>query len=215
MHPATVMSLAYQGMRVTLLLGAPLLLTALFTGLLVSLFQAATQINEMTLSFIPKILGVFAVLVMLSLAVLVALFTGRRHARRLEALVGERTARLDELQREARAESFRMRTTLLSISDGVLATDGTGRIALANRAARDILGLGEESLEGRPLAELLPTLAEKDVFAGGPVVETTSSHGGVESILEATMAPLGVDATDGAGRVIALRDGKVTPEAAP
>ena len=64
MHPETVMSLAYQGMRVTLLLGAPLLLTALFTGLLVSLFQAATQINEMTLSFIPKILGVFGALVL-------------------------------------------------------------------------------------------------------------------------------------------------------
>ena len=39
------------------------LLTALLIGLLVSLFQAATQINEMTLSFIPKILGVFAVLI--------------------------------------------------------------------------------------------------------------------------------------------------------
>ena len=64
MHPETVMSLAYQGMRVTLLLAAPLLLTALLTGLLVSLFQAATQINEMTLSFIPKILAVFAVLVL-------------------------------------------------------------------------------------------------------------------------------------------------------
>ncbi|MGQ7248661.1 flagellar biosynthesis protein FliQ [Halomonas sp. V046] len=64
MHPETVMGMAYQGMRVTLLLGAPLLLTALFTGLLVSLFQAATQINEMTLSFIPKILAVFAVLVL-------------------------------------------------------------------------------------------------------------------------------------------------------
>lgn len=64
MTPETVMGLAHQGMRVTLLLGAPLLLTALFTGLLISLFQAATQINEMTLSFIPKILAVFAVLVL-------------------------------------------------------------------------------------------------------------------------------------------------------
>ena len=63
MTPETVMNLAYQGMRVTLLMSAPLLLTALLIGLLVSLFQAATQINEMTLSFIPKILGVFAVLV--------------------------------------------------------------------------------------------------------------------------------------------------------
>ncbi|KGE78526.1 flagellar biosynthetic protein FliQ [Halomonas sp. ND22Bw] len=64
MTPETVMTIAYQGMRVTLLLAGPLLLTALFTGLLVSLFQAATQINEMTLSFIPKILAVFAVLVL-------------------------------------------------------------------------------------------------------------------------------------------------------
>lgn len=64
MTPEMVMSLAYQGMKVTLYLAAPLLLTALAIGLLVSLFQAATQINEMTLSFIPKILGVFAALVL-------------------------------------------------------------------------------------------------------------------------------------------------------
>ncbi|WP_148253893.1 flagellar biosynthesis protein FliQ [Aidingimonas lacisalsi] len=62
MSPEMVMSMAYQGMRVTLFLAGPLLLTALGIGLLVSLFQAATQINEMTLSFIPKMLGVFAVL---------------------------------------------------------------------------------------------------------------------------------------------------------
>lgn len=64
MTPEMVMSLAYQGMRVTLFLAGPLLLTALLTGLTVSLFQAATQINEMTLSFIPKILGVFFVLML-------------------------------------------------------------------------------------------------------------------------------------------------------
>jgi flagellar biosynthetic protein FliQ len=45
-------------------MAGPLLLTALLVGLLVSLFQAATQINEMTLSFIPKILAVFTVLVL-------------------------------------------------------------------------------------------------------------------------------------------------------
>ncbi|MBN7795838.1 flagellar biosynthesis protein FliQ [Parahaliea mediterranea] len=65
MSPETVMSLAYQGMVVTLFLAGPLLLTALSIGLLVSLFQAATQINEMTLSFIPKILGVFGALVLM------------------------------------------------------------------------------------------------------------------------------------------------------
>lgn len=64
MTPETVMNLAYQAMLVALYLAGPLLLTALSIGLLVSLFQAATQINEMTLSFIPKILGVIAALVL-------------------------------------------------------------------------------------------------------------------------------------------------------
>ncbi len=64
MTPEAVMSLAYEGMMVTLMLAAPLLITALVIGLLVSLFQATTQINEMTLSFIPKILGVFAAVVL-------------------------------------------------------------------------------------------------------------------------------------------------------
>ncbi|XKH60292.1 flagellar biosynthesis protein FliQ [Halomonas sediminis] len=63
MTPEMVMNIAYQGMRVTLFLGGPILMAALMTGLIVSLFQAATQINEMTLTFIPKILAVFAVLV--------------------------------------------------------------------------------------------------------------------------------------------------------
>ncbi|MDP2256783.1 MAG: flagellar biosynthesis protein FliQ [Polaromonas sp.] len=63
MTPESVMTMGYEAMKLTLLLGAPLLLVALFTGLLISLFQAATQINEMTLSFIPKLLAVFATLV--------------------------------------------------------------------------------------------------------------------------------------------------------
>lgn len=63
MTPQEVMDIAYQGMRFALLLGGPLLLAALATGLLVSLFQAATQLNEMTLTFIPKILAVFAVMI--------------------------------------------------------------------------------------------------------------------------------------------------------
>ena len=46
-----------------MLLAAPLLVTALVVGLVVSVFQAATQINEMTLSFIPKLVAMFAVLV--------------------------------------------------------------------------------------------------------------------------------------------------------
>jgi len=46
------------------LISAPLLLAALVTGLVISVLQAATQINEMTLSFIPKLLALFATMVM-------------------------------------------------------------------------------------------------------------------------------------------------------
>ena len=60
MTPEFVMSMGYEAMKLALLLAAPMLLVALVTGLLVSLFQAATQINEATLSFIPKLLAVFA-----------------------------------------------------------------------------------------------------------------------------------------------------------
>ena len=64
MTPESVMSLGSQAIHVSLLLGAPMLLVALVVGLIISIFQAATQINEATLSFIPKLLAVFAVLVL-------------------------------------------------------------------------------------------------------------------------------------------------------
>lgn len=56
MTPETVLTLGQQTLQTATLLAAPLLLAALGIGLLVSLFQAATQINEMTLSFVPKLL---------------------------------------------------------------------------------------------------------------------------------------------------------------
>ncbi|HCI13445.1 MAG: EscS/YscS/HrcS family type III secretion system export apparatus protein [Gallionellales bacterium GWA2_60_142] len=63
MTPETVITIGQQAVQMTLLISAPLLLTALVIGLVVSIFQAATQINEMTLSFIPKLLGIFVVLI--------------------------------------------------------------------------------------------------------------------------------------------------------
>lgn len=62
MSPETVISTAQGALEVTVALVLVLLLPALAVGLLVSLFQAATQINEMTLSFIPKLLVTFAAL---------------------------------------------------------------------------------------------------------------------------------------------------------
>jgi flagellar biosynthetic protein FliQ len=63
MTPESVMTMGRQAMEVTLMVSAPLLLVALIIGLVVSIFQAATQINEMTLSFIPKLVGIFVALV--------------------------------------------------------------------------------------------------------------------------------------------------------
>jgi flagellar biosynthesis protein FliQ len=57
MTPETVMTIAQRALEMTVMLAAPLLLVALLVGLLVGIFQAATQINEMTLSFIPKLIG--------------------------------------------------------------------------------------------------------------------------------------------------------------
>jgi flagellar biosynthetic protein FliQ len=61
--PESVMTIGQQALELTIMVSAPPLLTALVIGLLVSIFQAATQINELTLSFIPKLLGAFVVLI--------------------------------------------------------------------------------------------------------------------------------------------------------
>lgn len=63
MNPESVMTMGRHAMEVLLTVSAPILLVVLIIGLVVSIFQAATQINESTLSFIPKLVGVFAALV--------------------------------------------------------------------------------------------------------------------------------------------------------
>ena len=56
MTPETVMDLAHRTLLLTCMIAAPMLLIALFAGLVIGMLQAATQINEATLSFIPKLL---------------------------------------------------------------------------------------------------------------------------------------------------------------
>ena len=63
MTPEHVMNIGRDAMEITLMVAAPILLIVLIIGLIVSIFQAATQINEPTLSFIPKLVGVFIALV--------------------------------------------------------------------------------------------------------------------------------------------------------
>lgn len=64
MTPELIMNIGRQAIEMMLILAGPLLLSALFIGLIISIFQAATQINEQTLSFIPKLVGIFLVLIL-------------------------------------------------------------------------------------------------------------------------------------------------------
>lgn len=61
MNDATVIHLGQSALMTALMISAPILVVSLGVGLVVSVFQAMTQINEATLSFVPKVLGVFAV----------------------------------------------------------------------------------------------------------------------------------------------------------
>lgn len=63
MTPESIITIGQNALQVTLMIIALLLLPALGVGLLVSMFQAATQINEQTLSFIPKLFVVFLILI--------------------------------------------------------------------------------------------------------------------------------------------------------
>ncbi|CAI8931326.1 flagellar biosynthesis protein FliQ [Methylocaldum szegediense] len=65
MTPETIAALGQQAMTVTLQISAPMLLATLAVGLCIALFQAATQINEMTLTFVPKLIAI-AIVLMLS-----------------------------------------------------------------------------------------------------------------------------------------------------
>lgn len=62
MTPETVLNIARQTIEVTALLAGPLLIASLIVGLIIAMFQAATQINEMTLTFIPKLITIGVVL---------------------------------------------------------------------------------------------------------------------------------------------------------
>ncbi len=73
-----VVEVVSQALKVTLMLAAPMLIGALLVGVLVSIFQAVTQINEQTLSFIPKILVIIAALVIFSPWMLETLVTYTR-----------------------------------------------------------------------------------------------------------------------------------------
>ncbi len=63
MTPDTIIGLMAETIKVTLLVSAPMLIVGLLVGVLISLFQAVTQIQEMTLVFVPKIIAVFVTLI--------------------------------------------------------------------------------------------------------------------------------------------------------
>lgn len=63
MEEAKLMALAVETYKITLLISLPMLLAGLVIGLIVSIFQATTSINEMTLTFVPKIIAVIVVII--------------------------------------------------------------------------------------------------------------------------------------------------------
>jgi flagellar biosynthetic protein FliQ len=65
MSDATVIAIAQDALMTTLMVAAPILVVSLVIGMVISIFQAMTQINEVTLTFVPKIFGVFAVAALL------------------------------------------------------------------------------------------------------------------------------------------------------
>jgi flagellar biosynthetic protein FliQ len=65
MEQGQVLALSRQAMEVALMVALPVLAVSLFVGILVSVFQAATQIQEMTLTFVPKIIGIGIVVALL------------------------------------------------------------------------------------------------------------------------------------------------------
>jgi len=64
MTDTTVLTLAKEAVKLSILLSGPILLTALVVGLIISIFQAVTQIQEMTLTFVPKILAMIVVFIL-------------------------------------------------------------------------------------------------------------------------------------------------------
>jgi flagellar biosynthetic protein FliQ len=64
MTPTAVIEIGRSAVELTLMISAPLFLAALVTGLVISVFQAATQINESTLSFVPKLVAIFVTLIL-------------------------------------------------------------------------------------------------------------------------------------------------------
>jgi flagellar biosynthesis protein FliQ len=79
MTPETVMTLGQRALELTALISAPLLLSALVVGLIIGMFQAATQIQEMTLSFIPKLIVMGVALAVTGPWILQTLITFTRH----------------------------------------------------------------------------------------------------------------------------------------
>ncbi len=64
MSPESVIEIGQYAMRTVVFVAGPMLIAGMIVGLVISIFQAATQINEMTMTFVPKILTVFVVMVL-------------------------------------------------------------------------------------------------------------------------------------------------------
>jgi flagellar biosynthetic protein FliQ len=88
MTQGAVLEVAKQGLIVGLLITMPVLAVALFTGLIVSIFQAVTQIQEMTLTYLPKLIGAGIILVAMGGWMLSTLVTFMRSCFEIASRIG-------------------------------------------------------------------------------------------------------------------------------
>jgi len=79
MTPDTIVHLGSEALKMVLLISAPMLIVALVVGVLISLFQAVTQIQEMTLTFVPKIIVVFISMIVVGPWMLTTMIDFTRH----------------------------------------------------------------------------------------------------------------------------------------
>ncbi|PID78708.1 hypothetical protein CSA17_05625 [bacterium DOLJORAL78_65_58] len=145
-------------------------------------------------------LGMVLILVVLIWGIF-ALVSGRRYAQRLEDEVRRQTQDLRRSEQSIKAESYRLAATLQNISDGVLAVDADGIVALANPAVQNILGQDRNPV-GQELKDLLP-LDWSNV--GRPSQQIPHPHR-PRTTLEISVTPVETQQPNQYGQVVVLRD---------
>ncbi len=102
-------------------------------------------------------------------------------------LISEVSSRWRDSEREARRQSELLRTTLLSIGDGVVATDANGVVTLMNPVAENLIGYGQEEAEGNPLSDIFKIISETTRQAVGSPIDEVLEKGNIVGLANHTV----------------------------